>query len=123
MKYQNRSFLDDCGNNCGNLGSLSPEAVAGIVATAGGVVTATTQSLFNRPDHEICGKRPILPGRRKEWEECITKHESAAMIRQQMPQPRQSFEPNQKASFLERYKTPLLIGGVALAAFLIFRKK
>jgi hypothetical protein len=123
--------------NCTNL--------AGWQEAAATVVPGATQIFTNILDehnairdlYPECGTRPFFVGRRRrEYEECISQYPprtpgaggQAPGAGGQAPG-RQGTRPGatetreEPINFLQKYQTPLLIGGGLLAAYLIFRPK
>ncbi len=123
-------------------------AASSLIPAAGKVIRRQRDANMNEYLVEKCGKRPIFPGRRRqEYEACVNNaltswrptnlppgfnpgNAGAGNFTNISP----NVSPNQggtpppsgtpgSETFLEKYKTPLLIGGAAIAAFLIFKKK
>jgi|SRR5210317_2194869 len=119
-------------------------AATSLIPAAGKVVRRQRDANMNTFLVEQCGKRPLFPGRRrKEYEACVNNaltswrptnlppgfnpgNEGAGDFINISPNQGGTLPPSGTPggeTFFEKYKTPLLIGGAAIAAFLIFKKK
>lgn len=112
-------YLDE-NSDCEYLGAVDPSIIAGAVK---GVTNVANNLISMRADKygaPECGKRPFLPfgKKRRAWEECA---QNVAIRNRNM-----EINSNQEnESFLEKYKTPLIIGGISvggLIAYKIFMK-
>ncbi len=123
-------------------------AASSLIPAAGNVVRKQREANMNDYLVQQCGKRPLFPGRRREaYEECVNNaltswrptnlppgfnpgNAGAGNFTNITPNvsPNQGGTPppsgtTEGETFFQKYKTPLLIGGAAIAAFLIFKKK
>lgn len=119
-------------------------AASSIIPAAGRVVRRQRDANMNEYLVDQCGKRPLFPGRRrKEYEACVNNALTSWRPTNLPPgfNPPTggagdfiNISPNQGGTlppsgtpggetFFQKYKTPLLIGGAAVAAYLIFKKR
>ena len=123
---------------------LITTAATTLIPAAGRVVRRQRDANMNEYLVEQCGKRPLFPGRRrKAYEECVNNalatwrptnlppgfnpgNEGAGNFINISPNQGGTLPPSGTPggeTFFEKYKTPLLIGGAAVAAYLIFKKR
>ena len=107
--------------------SLIGLAISGIVAAASNVgkqVQKNKELNKNLVTMENCGKRPFWTGkRRKAWDDCVSLTSTI------VPgyggtnfAPGDTVPPEEDQTFLQKYKTPLIIGGALAAGILIYKQ-
>lgn len=123
--------------NAPHLGApkIDPEIIGAAVSSAANILGGLNTNKFDYPE---CGKRPLFTGKRRNaYDQCVAAliQSGRAAAPEQMPSAMPNFvtpgaqiQAPQVATrtaapmnFLTKYKTPLLIGGAAIAAILIFK--
>ena len=107
--------------------SLIGLAISGIVAAASNVgkqVQKNKELNKNLVTMENCGKRPFFTGKRRNaWNDCVS------LTNNVLPgyggtnfAPGEILPVEGEETFLEKYKTPLIIGGALAAGILIYKQ-
>ena len=101
------------------LGAIPPQVIAGIVQGAGSVLNKIGQPEEIKFMYPQCGKRPFFPGqRRKDYEACVMREvqkDRSAAIKSAGSRPTEE-------NFLQKYKTPMLVGAGVLTLIILKRK-